>query len=328
MKNNFVESGQSPDPGILFMVFNRPDPTIQVFNMIRLARPRKLYIASDGPRKNKVGEEEKVLMIRDYIIKNIDWDVEVHTLFNESNLGCGKSVETAISWFFENELMGIILEDDCLPSLSFFSFCKENLVKYMNDTRISAICGNNFSNETYTSSSYFFSQYSFNWGWASWRRSWESHKNILSNFEEIVHSVTTLRIQHKPANRLILQNAIKAHSGEIDTWDNQWFLSNYLVNGLTITPKVNLVRNIGFNSEATHTHGKYFMNLSLKQSEMNFPLNHPTIIIPNLDYDIFLYKNVIQMKTFWQKILDVKNHPLRLSITFRSLILKFFRKKP
>ncbi len=328
MKYDFADIDQSPDQAILFMVFNRPDPTIQVFNMIRLVRPRKLYIASDGPRKDKVGEEEKVRMIRDYLIKNIDWDAEVHTLFNDSNLGCGKSVESAISWFFENELMGIILEDDCLPSLSFFSFCKENLVKYMNDTRISAICGNNFSNEIYTSYSYFFSQYSFNWGWASWRRSWESHKKIMNNFEEILQAVTTLRIQHKPANKLILQNAIKAHSGEIDTWDNQWFLSNYLVNGLTITPQVNLVRNIGFNSEATHTHGKYFLNLSIKQNEINFPLNHPTVIIPNIDYDNFLYKNVIQMKTFLQKILDFKNHPTRLSITFRSLILKFFQRKP
>ena len=115
---------------VLFLVFNRPDTTRQVFEAIRKAKPPRLYVAADGPREDHPGEDEKVREIRDYVMNNIDWDCEIKTLFRDKNLGCKYAVSGAITWFFENEEMGIILEDDCLPSQSFFWYCEELLKKY------------------------------------------------------------------------------------------------------------------------------------------------------------------------------------------------------
>ena len=112
---------------ILFLVFNRPDTTTKVFQMIRQAKPPRLYIAADGPRKNKEGEEEKIAKVR-AIVNNIDWPCEVKTLFRDKNLGCKKAISEAITWFFKNEDQGIILEDDCLPHLDFFSYCEISTV--------------------------------------------------------------------------------------------------------------------------------------------------------------------------------------------------------
>ena len=141
---------------ILFLIFNRPDTTIEVFNRIKKIQPKYLFVAADGPRQDKIGEKEMCEATR-AIIEQIDWDCEVKTLFRESNLGCGKAVSEAISWFFVHNEMGIILEDDCLPDLSFFSFCENLLEKYKDDSRISTICASNYQLQNNTSNSYYFS---------------------------------------------------------------------------------------------------------------------------------------------------------------------------
>ena len=158
-------------PAVLFIIFNRPETTQRVFDAIRLAKPTRLYIAADGPRENKTGEKELCEQARK-IAQNVDWDCEVKTLFQKENLGCGKAVSHAISWFFENEDMGIILEDDCLPHQSFFKYCEELLEKYKNNDRIGIISGNNFQKKRKIGSfSYYFSDIVNIWGWATWARS-------------------------------------------------------------------------------------------------------------------------------------------------------------
>jgi hypothetical protein len=141
---------------VLFLVFNRLDVTKQVFQAIRQAKPPRLYIAADGARKNKEGEAAKVIAVRDHVLESIDWDCEVKTLFREENLGCKYAVSGAIDWFFEQEEMGIILEDDCLPSQSFFWFCEELLLRYKGDMRVGHIAGYNHFPGRVTASSYFF----------------------------------------------------------------------------------------------------------------------------------------------------------------------------
>jgi hypothetical protein len=294
------------DTPVLFLIFNRFDTAKQVFDSIKNAKPQKLYLASDGARENKVGEGELVLNIREWVISNIDWECEVKTLFREKNLGCGCAVNQAIDWLFENEEMGIILEDDCLPSKSFFPFCDENLKKYKNDTRISAISGDNFHPDRLTSNSYFFSKFTYIWGWATWRRSWESHKLIMKNIDDIIDiPLKTLSINHKLANQRVINNATKAYKGDIDTWDYQWILSNYLNNGLVITPRVNLIKNIGFGSEATHT-TEINSKLCVETQEMPIPLNHPLVMLSNNVYDDYLYNEIFQWKPLWKKMLDIK----------------------
>lgn len=303
---------QPLNQAVLFVIFNRLDTTKQVFETIRKAKPYRLYIAADGARDSRVGENEKVKAVRNYVTNNIDWECEVKTLFQEKNLGCKNAVDGAITWFFKNEEMGIILEDDCLPSQSFFGFCNHLLSKYKHDTRIAAIIGDNFSKKIFSHDSYFFSRYTHMWGWATWRRSWMSHKEIMQNFELIAPTVKTLSINHKYANYRIIHNAIRANSGEIDTWDLQWVLSNYLNNSLAIVPQNNLVKNIGYGSGATHT--KVYIEAKIVNNyELNFPLKHPIIMLPNSEYDNYLFTHVFDWKSFFIKLVEFKKLPQRIS---------------
>ena len=183
IKSTFVTDITLTSP-VLFLIFNRPEITQQVFSAIRKAKPPRLYVAADGPRSDYPNEDEKCEHSRK-IATNVDWDCEVKTFFRENNLGCKLAASQAIDWFFEQELEGIILEDDCLPDQSFFWFCQELLEDFRNDKQVGAICGF-YSNELdyKPSASYFVSRYLRVWGWAGWRRSFEGYDSNLKNLIE------------------------------------------------------------------------------------------------------------------------------------------------
>ena len=239
---------------ILFIVFNRLDTTKQVFAKIKEITPERLYIASDGPRSNRPGESETVNSIREFILNSIDWNCEIKTLFREKNLGCGKAVSTAISWFFENEDMGIILEDDCLPSISFFPYCRELLEKYRDNQRIFHITGHNPLTLTKMPYSYYFSRIQHCWGWASWKRAFEHYSFEITDLDVTLNNKNFKRIFHSKEERLHWIDVFrKMEKHQIDTWDHQWTYAIIKNNGLCINPAKNLVSNLGFNNEATHT---------------------------------------------------------------------------
>jgi len=267
---------------VLFLIFNREDTTQKVFNAIREQKPKYLFVAADGARKNKPNEAEKCKQVRN-IIKQIDWDCELKTLFREENLGCKLAVSSAITWFFENVEQGIILEDDCLPDPSFFQFCEELLNKYKDDERIGHIGGTNFLPSVVDENlSYDFCSLAHIWGWASWRRVWknynvnfpfwEENKNkrsflFCNKFEEIYYSS-------------FIPDVIK-NRNNINTWDTQYWFTLRLQNQLAVYPAVNLVTNIGLCSQdATHK-SKKNEKLSVPVSKINFPLKHPEYILRN-----------------------------------------------
>lgn len=268
---------------VLFMVFNRPDTTKQVFAAIRKAKPPRLYVAADGPRADKAGEKEKCEQVRK-IATQVDWDCKVKTLFRDKNLGCRIGVSSAIDWFFENEEEGIILEDDCLPSQSFFWFCEELLERYRGDMRIGMISGNNlFEQKTVLKESYFYS-YGNIWGWASWRRCW-THYDVEMKLWEDTREQN--HIKYFIDNDCIFTNLNRnfnyAVSGDIDTWDYQWLFARLSNELLTINPSKNLVSNIGFGGDSTHTvRDSVFSNL--KKYELSFPLKHPKHVSINNEY--------------------------------------------
>jgi hypothetical protein len=235
---------------VLFLVFNRPDTTAQVFEAIRKAKPPRLYVAADGPRANREGEVEKVAKVRE-IATAVDWPCEVKTLFREENLGCKYAVSGGITWFFEQEGQGIILEDDCLPSQSFFWFCEELLAQHKQNNDIWHISGATVNKNTKSNESYHFSAYPGIWGWATWANRWNPYDVDLVNFREdmIVTISKKYDISKKYWSRLFL----RIKMGEIDTWDYQWIFRIWSNGGLSITPNKNLVSNIGFGNEATHT---------------------------------------------------------------------------
>ena len=240
---------------VLFLVFNRPDVTRQVFETIRQVKPPRLYVAADGPRKDKTGEMEKVQAVRNHILKNIDWDCRVETLFRDSNRGCKRAVSEAITWFFDQEEQGIILEDDCLPHPDYFPFCQELLERYADDKRVSVITGDNFQNGIVRgNASYYFSKYNHCWGWATWRRSWGLYKGDISFWPDWKNFSTWKRkLPDRIERRYWEQIFDRVYKDEIDSWAYPWTACVWYRGGLTATPNVNLVSNIGFGENSTHT---------------------------------------------------------------------------
>jgi len=272
---------------VLFLVFNRLDTTKQVFEAIRQAKPPRLYIAADGARDAKEGEADKVQDVRNFVMQNIDWDCEVKTLFREKNLGCKYAVSGAITWFFENEEQGIILEDDCLPSQSFFWYCEELLIKYKNDFRIWHISGDNFQNNIQRGdASYYFSKFNHVWGWASWANRWLAYDVNIKSFKKFkTESKIKFIFRNEKDCRYWLSVFDQVFRGDIDTWDYQWVYTMLINNGLSILPNKNLISNIGFGLEATHTKSLDSQHSKIPRVEMKNPLVHPFFILADLDAD-------------------------------------------
>jgi hypothetical protein len=276
---------------VLFLVFNRPDTTAQVFEAIRKARPPRLYVASDGARSNREGEAEKVAKVRE-IATAVDWPCEVKTLFRDQNLGCKQAVSSGITWFFEHEEEGIILEDDCLPHPNFFNFCETLLNKYKDDEKIFAITGNNFqSGQWRGDGSYYFSRYNHVWGWASWRRAWIHYDGDLNFWPSWKNSVDwTLKIPNKTERKYWTKIFDQMYACKIDTWDYPWTSSVWYHGGLTATPNVNLISNIGFGRDSTHTKSKNSPYAAMKTKALG-QIIHPTEIKQNELADGYTFKH-------------------------------------
>ena len=271
---------------VLFILFNRPDTTRRVFEAIRQVKPSRLYIAADGPRENKPGEDLKVHAVREYAMSNIDWGCEVKTLFREKNLGCKLGVSCAIDWFFENEEEGIILEDDTLPDVSFFPFCAQLLEKYRQDERVMMISGDNFQRGGKTCSySYYFSKYCHIWGWASWRRAWKHYDVNMRFWPELREKASLLGILDKKEYVYWSKYFDDIFSGRVDTWDVQLVFSCFIQKAVAISPAVNLVSNIGFGPAAVHTKKESASLSGLRTRSMEFPLKHPPYMFQNKEAD-------------------------------------------
>jgi len=291
---------------VLFLVFNRLDTTKKVFEAIKKAKPPRLYVAADGARETKDGEDKKVKEVRDYVIDKIDWKCEVKTLFREHNLGCKYAVSGGIDWFFENEEMGIILEDDCLPSISFFRFCEELLIKYKDDTRIGLISGDNFQNGNIRGdSSYYFSRYIHIWGWATWRRAWKKYDINMDSFpvflkEKSIKSIIT----DKKEQMGWLDIFNKIYNNEIDTWDYQWVYTCFSNSSMSIMPNKNLVTNIGFGGEGTHTMDRMDPAANMKVDDLIFPLVDPKFKLINKVADDYSKKTLFTKKSIFIRIIN------------------------
>lgn len=296
---------------VLFLVFNRLDTTKKVFNKIRDAKPPRLYISSDGAREQKQNENEKVVEIRKFLIENIDWNCEVKTLFNETNLGCKLAVSNAINWFFKNEEQGIILEDDCLPNTSFFIYCQNLLEKYKNDKNVFLISGDGrVSSKVSISNDYCFTKYPMIWGWASWSRVWEKYDVNISNWKDNNHSFLNDLITNKKTKLFWVNIFNKLYNNQIDTWDFQFVYLLLQNKANCIVPKYNLISNIGFGQNATHTSDKWSENSNISSNELTFPLKH--IIYPKDQekVDNYLEKYEFSEKSFL----------LRLKLKLRKFI--------
>jgi len=227
---------------VLFPIFNRPEYTRESLAAIREAKPKKLYIAADGPREGRDGEEELCKETRNLALNSIDWECDVKTRFQEKNLGCYLGVSSAISWFFENEKMGIILEDDIVANLSFFKFCEELLEKYKEEKKIWTISGYNWLSPMDISESFYFSQTFSCWGWATWANRWKPHSLDLTDY----NYMNLKNIDNEFARRNWAETLATMQSDNpIDSWAYRYHFRGIEHNALHIIPSRNLCKNIG-----------------------------------------------------------------------------------
>jgi hypothetical protein len=271
------------------LVFNRPEQTRRVFAAIQEARPSRLYVAADGPR-GLPGDEERCTEVRS-LVQHVQWPCQIETLFRDQNLGCGVAVRSALDWFFEHEPEGIILEDDCLPSQSFFRYCTELLARYRHDTRVMSICGSDFlSGKHQTDASYYFSMYHDPWGWATWRRAWKLCDHNLKNWQQFFASGGLKSLSDgQPEFERYWRNIFNdMQAGAIDTWDYPFIFSQFANRGLTCRPLVNMITNIGHHSSATHTKYELDPLSNLPKFELQFPLRHPVVMVRDFGADQLL----------------------------------------
>lgn len=273
-------------PPVLLVAFNRPDTTRRVFEAIRWARPTRLYVAADGWREGVAGEKERCEEVRS-IVTAVDWPCMVSTFFRDTNCGCGEQVTAAIGWFFEHETEGIILEDDCLPSKSFFRFTADLLERYRHDKRIMMVGGNNVEpmSEREKEYSYTFSRLTYIWGWATWRRAWALHDFRMPLFGEVNAKRYLMPLYNSIHERDLFQYVFgKMYTGDDqktsrrNIWDYQWQFACAINSGLVIVPSVNLVSNIGFGEFATSV-SPDGPGRGLRCEEMDFPLIHPEFVM-------------------------------------------------
>ena len=277
---------------IVFIIFNRPDVTLRTFSQIAKIKPSKLLIIGDGSRRNVPGEEGRVLETR-AILDRIDWDCEVLTNFSDENLGCKHRVASGLDWAFGLVEEAIILEDDCLPSPSFFLFCQEMLEKYRNHSEVGMIAGINFQKGARRGDAdYYFSKYMHIWGWATWSNRWRNYYDVqMKEWPSFKESKEFLELTTSKSNKKFWEKIFdRVYRGEINTWDYQWVIANWLHKRLCIIPNINLISNIGFGQGATHTKVENALS-NLPAHEMSFPLKHPDLVGVNMLADEFTEKN-------------------------------------
>jgi GR25 family glycosyltransferase involved in LPS biosynthesis len=276
-----------PNIPVLFLIFNRPEYTRESLAAIRNAKPKKLYIAADGPRQGRDGEKELCEKTRNLVLNSIDWECEVKTRFQEKNLGCYLGVSTAISWFFDNEEMGIILEDDVVANLSFFSFCEELLEKYRDEKKIWAISGYNVVNKIDNIESFYICKMFICWGWATWADRWKPYSLDIANYDRASLS----NLDDELARMYFLEILINMQSNSpIDSWAYRYMFRGIENNALHITSSKSLCKNIG-------SYGTHFQNT------VNYMHNLPTSEIQKIIYPKNIESNKKMQQLFYEYIL-------------------------
>jgi hypothetical protein len=272
---------------VALIIFNRPDSTSRVFSAIAKAKPKKLLIISDGPRQSRAGEEKLVEECR-RIALSVDWECEVLTNFSDINLGCRDRVSTGLDWVFSQVEEAIILEDDCLPSESFFAFASQMLEKYRKDENVGSISGSNMPGYEYPiETSYLFSKFPMIWGWATWARVWNKYQVEVPSWPQVKKAgllSTTLRTSK--GRNFWIRALDGVHKKKIDTWDYQLSLTHWINGYLSVIPSINMISNIGFGAEATHTVNPNSVYSNNPRSEMIFPLTHPSAVKADSVHDL------------------------------------------
>ena len=273
---------------VVLIIFNRPQTPERVFQAIRQAKAKKLLVIADGARLDRSGEVEKCQATR-AIIDKVDWDCEVLTNYSDINLGCGLRVSSGLDWVFEEVEEAIILEDDCLPHPDFFEFAAAMLEKYRHDPKIMHVTGTNPLGQWQADrQSYHFSYFGGIWGWASWRRAWQHYDFQMKSWLDPKIRDRIRQIILEERYQTSCQFFQDVYEGKVDTWDLQWSFARLTNFGLSVIPAVNLISNIGFGEDATHTTGDPSQSYvaQLPTYSLSLPLKTDSAKISDRDFDM------------------------------------------
>ena len=241
---------------------------------LRQAQPQVLLVAADGP-----SHDERCQEVREQMMKSIDWPCQVQTRFLEEQQGCRNAVSSALDWAFGLHDQLIILEDDCVPHPSFFAFCAAMLDRFKDEPEVMQICGSNLTGMRPAGQSYYLSRFGPIWGWASWRRAWQAYDVEMKDWSSLRNSAQLRQLCPEPFEAGWRREVLDAvHRGEVDTWDYQWAFAKLRCGGLNVVPAVNLVSNIGFGSDATHTTNSSDPRADMATHELAHPWQHPLMI--------------------------------------------------
>lgn len=293
------------DISVALIFFSRPETLKKVFERVKKAKPSKLFLIQDGPRVGNHLDIEKIQKCRE-IVDDIDWKCEVFKNYSEFNLGCGLRPHTGITWVFEHVDKAIILEDDCVPSETFFLFCKEMLYRYQNDLRIGIVSGTNYFEEyDFGRSSYGFVKSGSIWGWATWKDRWQKYDFSMSRINDpylrrlLMLDITPEVMARKRINTWEARSKEIEDRNDVSFWDYQWGFTRHTQSWLAIVPKYNQITNIGVGLDSTHS-GNDINALPkeiadffyMKSRNLEFPLMDPVFVLPDRDYDDKYYKRI------------------------------------
>ncbi len=283
---------------VAIFIFLRLETTLELIHRLSEVKPPRLYIVGEGYRLHNPNEKERVSMIREIIEKSIHWDCEVFTNYVEQDIGAGLRISSGISWVFEHEEQAIFLEDDTMPSITFFKYCDQLLEHYHDDAEIMVISGNNVVSNYTLLDSYTFSSIPFIWGWASWRRVWAHYDYSIKNWPSLRKSG---EIKRKFTNPMFYELREKefdlAFKGIDYTWDYQLAYLLLEKSGMCIVPKVNMVKNVGIGPDATNTKEDYKIEHE-NEEEIDFPLNHPCKIEINQGFDNYYFEHFLNKRYY------------------------------
>jgi len=270
-------------PPVLLVIYKRPDLTRRALQAIAAAKPSRLFIAADGPRRK---EDEEACRATRATLGEFQFDCDVLTNFAEENMGCGIRVHTAISWAFTHTEELIIIEDDCLPNASFFRFCEELLERFRDDERVMHVSGDNFVGPPQTPYSYYFSKYTHAWGWATWRRAWRHFDWAMTRWPEMKAAGLVENWCPDPyEQRYWTEIFDRMHEGAPDVWDYMWMFACWSQSGLSVLPRVNLVKNDGWGPDATHTQAPIETPPVAEMDE----IRHPPFVMRDLINDAITF---------------------------------------
>jgi hypothetical protein len=291
------------DIPVLLIIFNRPSKVRQLITALGEVRPKKIYIVADGPRSHVESDKRTTNAARKAAL-DIPWECEVHTEFLDENLrsrynAVEYSAVHGLDWFFEENELGIILEDDCIPNISFFTFCAELLEKYKDSERVMHISGNNFQDGRIRGDgSYYYSLYSHTWGWATWRRAWNQFHPAIADMPNFS---AEKRITAFPISKPAQKFWSKSYTSQRH-WDSLWQYTVWHQNGICILPNKNLVTNIGFDHEATNTKEDSF--LSNLPTDIITTLTHPSSSNIDAEADEYTFRRIFY-RPYYKRVLSI-----------------------